>query len=76
MWCWLWITMGLTLLSGCAALDRIEERSQRLIITADQLETIRDQIQAQPCAEHQRVTVLGVEDSTGRLHLVIGCVGR
>ena len=52
--------LGLLALSGCSALATVERRSQRLIVTAEQLETIRDQIQAQPCADDQRVTVLGV----------------
>ena len=74
--CWLWISLGLTLISGCTALGTVESRTQRVVVSADQLGIIREQIQAQACGDDQRVTVLGVEDRTGQLHLVIGCVGR
>ena len=70
-----WIA-ALLLLAGCTALADADRRTQRLIVSADQLESLRTQLEAQPCAADERVTVLGVEDRTGRLHLLIGCLGQ
>lgn len=72
----LWLMLGLALLSGCTALATVEQRTQRLILTPEQVASIRESIGAHPCASGQRATVVGAEARDEALHLLIACVGR
>lgn len=62
-------------LTGCATLATVEQRTQRLIIAPEQVQSIREAIGAHPCDADQRATIVGAEARDGALHVVIACVG-